>query len=219
MRAACAAASRPRGSEGRRGCAGRRCAGEMPSSQRDFLGGQMLIDQQQAGDCALLNRATALRDRRIDAVASHPRPHRDRRHATFLSGPSQIDRSSTRIFPWLNTQYETTSPNATVVQKAITAALATHDSQLRHARPRPGCAKAWWTGLDSNQRTLTRADLQSAAFNHSATSPGVHAQTIRGMVEHGQQARHMAAPAYRVNLARRRALRARAPEIDMPPAC
>lgn len=29
----------------------------------------------------------------------------------------------------------------------------------------------WWRGLDSNQRTLARADLQSAAFNHSATSP------------------------------------------------
>src|SRR3546814_8021601 len=31
--------------------------------------------------------------------------------------------------------------------------------------------RRWWTGLDSNQRTLTRADLQSAAFNHSATCP------------------------------------------------
>jgi hypothetical protein len=29
----------------------------------------------------------------------------------------------------------------------------------------------WWTGLDSNQRTENRADLQSAAFNHSATCP------------------------------------------------
>jgi hypothetical protein len=29
----------------------------------------------------------------------------------------------------------------------------------------------WWKGLDSNQCTLTRADLQSAAFNHSATLP------------------------------------------------
>ena len=33
-------------------------------------------------------------------------------------------------------------------------------------------ARQWWRGLDSNQRTLARADLQSAAFNHSATSPG-----------------------------------------------
>src|SRR4029078_9971253 len=31
--------------------------------------------------------------------------------------------------------------------------------------------RGWWRGLDSNQRTLARADLQSAAFNHSATSP------------------------------------------------
>jgi hypothetical protein len=30
---------------------------------------------------------------------------------------------------------------------------------------------SWWTGLDSNQRTENRADLQSAAFNHSATCP------------------------------------------------
>ena len=39
-----------------------------------------------------------------------------------------------------------------------------------------GCREStrpqWWRGLDSNQRTLARADLQSAAFNHSATSPG-----------------------------------------------
>ena len=29
----------------------------------------------------------------------------------------------------------------------------------------------WWRRLDSNQRTHKRADLQSAAFNHSATPP------------------------------------------------
>ena len=29
----------------------------------------------------------------------------------------------------------------------------------------------WWRGQDSNLRTHTRADLQSAAFNHSATPP------------------------------------------------
>ncbi len=29
----------------------------------------------------------------------------------------------------------------------------------------------WWRGLDSNQRTLTRPDLQSGAFNHSTTPP------------------------------------------------
>src|SRR5215217_262167 len=41
--------------------------------------------------------------------------------------------------------------------------------------------RKWWRGLDSNQRTLARADLQSAAFNHSATSPRC------------RQARHVAA--------------------------
>jgi hypothetical protein len=42
-------------------------------------------------------------------------------------------------------------------------------------QPSPGtaCRRCWWTGLDSNQRTLARADLQSAAFNHSATCPDV----------------------------------------------
>jgi hypothetical protein len=29
----------------------------------------------------------------------------------------------------------------------------------------------WWRGTDSNHRTRKRADLQSAAFNHSATPP------------------------------------------------
>ncbi len=29
----------------------------------------------------------------------------------------------------------------------------------------------WWGGLDSNQRTLSRSDLQSDAINHSTTSP------------------------------------------------
>jgi hypothetical protein len=38
----------------------------------------------------------------------------------------------------------------------------------------------WWRGLDSNQRTLARADLQSAAFNHSATSPRGEARQMAG---------------------------------------
>jgi hypothetical protein len=31
--------------------------------------------------------------------------------------------------------------------------------------------KSWWAGADLNRRTLTRTDLQSVAFNHSATYP------------------------------------------------
>ncbi len=31
--------------------------------------------------------------------------------------------------------------------------------------------ESWWRGTDSNHRTRKRADLQSAAFNHSATHP------------------------------------------------
>ena len=32
-------------------------------------------------------------------------------------------------------------------------------------------SKRWWKGVDSNHRTHKRADLQSAAINHSATFP------------------------------------------------
>ncbi len=32
-------------------------------------------------------------------------------------------------------------------------------------------SKFWWTGQDLNLRTLARADLQSAAIDHSATCP------------------------------------------------
>ena len=46
---------------------------------------------------------------------------------------------------------------------------------FRESRSRPRRRQSsgwgWWTGLDSNQRTFARADLQSAAFNHSATCP------------------------------------------------
>lgn len=31
----------------------------------------------------------------------------------------------------------------------------------------------WWRGQDSNLRTHKRAELQSAAFNHSTTPPRV----------------------------------------------
>ncbi len=34
-----------------------------------------------------------------------------------------------------------------------------------------GLLKKWWKGQDSNLCTLARADLQSAAINHSATLP------------------------------------------------
>jgi hypothetical protein len=52
--------------------------------------------------------------------------------------------------------------------------------------------REWWRGLDSNQRTLARADLQSAAFNHSATSPQRSCRSHR-------QARHVTAHQSPVN--------------------
>ena len=33
---------------------------------------------------------------------------------------------------------------------------------------------SWWAEMDSNHRTLTRTDLQSAAFSHSAICPFSH---------------------------------------------
>ena len=65
--------------------------------------------------------------------------------------------------------------------------------------PRTACARWWWRGLDSNQRTLARADLQSAAFNHSATSPD-------GGTDVPQSARQMAVLVPAVNAGRRRKL-------------
>jgi hypothetical protein len=48
----------------------------------------------------------------------------------------------------------------------------------------------WWTGLDSNQRTLSRADLQSAAFNHSATCPLVRFGKRRPMAKENGEVNH-----------------------------
>ena len=42
---------------------------------------------------------------------------------------------------------------------------------LLNSSAKPLSTTAWWRGLDSNQRTRKRADLQSAAINHSATPP------------------------------------------------
>ena len=39
------------------------------------------------------------------------------------------------------------------------------------AQPKLAQRARWWRGLDSNQRTPKRADLQSAGFNHSPTPP------------------------------------------------
>src|SRR5262245_31100537 len=49
-------------------------------------------------------------------------------------------------------------------------ASAGHHSPLR---------EEWWKGLDSNQRTLSRADLQSAAINHSATLPAMLPRSLK----------------------------------------
>src|SRR5437660_8346730 len=55
-------------------------------------------------------------------------------------------------------------------------------------------SEGWWRGLDSNQRTLARADLQSAAFNHSATSPGAAGPPCGGASKRCQRAPLAAVP-------------------------
>ena len=47
----------------------------------------------------------------------------------------------------------------------------TNDYTTTNQRLLPPTTKNWWRELDSNQRTRKRADLQSAAINHSAISP------------------------------------------------
>lgn len=44
-----------------------------------------------------------------------------------------------------------------------------------------------WAGKDSNLRTLTRTDLQSVAFNHSATCPGVQSQKEQRRIRTSEQ--------------------------------
>ena len=36
----------------------------------------------------------------------------------------------------------------------------------------------WWAEMDSDHRTLTRTDLQSAAFSHSATYPNIKIKKV-----------------------------------------
>ena len=58
----------------------------------------------------------------------------------------------------------------------------------------------WWRGLDSNQRTRKRADLQSAAINHSATSPrnptlsGFSGRTSNAATDSGNRAQRSGFP-------------------------
>src|SRR3954454_24241599 len=59
------------------------------------------------------------------------------------------------------------------IYRVVSRACAPPERRKHSGAGAKRLTERWWRGLDSNQRTLARADLQSAAFNHSATSPGV----------------------------------------------
>ena len=54
---------------------------------------------------------------------------------------------------------------------SVVHGLIQHLENKRKKRHFQALSKKWWRGVDSNHRTHKRADLQSAAINHSATSP------------------------------------------------
>ena len=68
----------------------------------------------------------------------------------------------------------------------------------RKLAPVPSAAAGWWRGLDSNQRRHTSTDLQSVAFDRSATPPGV---LLRALVKAGVKlCSRTALPEYRVSV-------------------
>ena len=78
-------------------------------------------------------------------------------------------------------------------------------------------SEGWWRGLDSNQRTLARADLQSAAFNHSATSPRGHAGRMLG--RRAMWRRGLSLSTREDALSPRALALACAPNFNSPPDC
>ena len=48
---------------------------------------------------------------------------------------------------------------------------STHLGQKKKRRFRDAVPFKWWAGMDSNHRNPKMTDLQSVAFNHSATYP------------------------------------------------
>ena len=72
----------------------------------------------------------------------------------------------------------------------------------------------WWRGLDSNQRTRKRADLQSAAINHSATSPNVNPELCHE-VRYGPQL-SLGYPALEIGVRHASKLNRRLPERLKP---
>jgi hypothetical protein len=140
---------------------------------RNFLGGQVLVDKQQAIQLPLAEPADSGLKRQILA------PFGRNAHLNPLSATALIDfNQHNRLF----TAKEANRQNDEIAFNSdgfLAWSLRGWLTDVRHApQSRMRCAWRWWRGLDSNQRTLARADLQSAAFNHSATSPGGQARQM-----------------------------------------
>jgi hypothetical protein len=94
-------------------------------------------------------------------AASRHSPSSNATNIRLSARISPVFRGLSRVGSFLEPRFSWTSESKRRI-------FGNREDRGREARREP----CWWRGLDSNQRTLARADLQSAAFNHSATPPG-----------------------------------------------
>ena len=169
----------------------------------------MLSDEPQAVELAFAQLGDPFRNLWLDIRESSP--GRGIRHSSFLS-LSVLPRASPRVSGNLRHNGAISKEPTVIIRlpNSIVPTLPRHFAGCL-ASQSSGTSEGWWRGLDSNQRTLARADLQSAAFNHSATSPYVQAGAPNG----GASIRCQRAPKFGVPVAPRR--RSGAPFFDQSP--
>ena len=179
--------ARLRGYEAPDGCAGRRCGAKFRAPPQF----PSRIDAGRRDEDSRAGRGSALP--RVEP--SHRRAHclraPDRCQASHPYRPTQSPPRPMAILPSIESwrllyAYTLRSPNIEPVRGSYNDFVP--DPSGAVANP----ASEWWRGLDSNQRTLARADLQSAAFNHSATSPrGLPRADHPAMIQRGEGRRAM----------------------------
>src|SRR5690348_1082520 len=151
----------------------------------DFLRAEVLRDQTKAIELPFRQPRHALGNRIPSRLRSGPivlrravrifqgNPH-PAQHGAKL--PEQRVSADLRLFAKIPQHIHRIS--AKMGESPLTLVSSAGLARLHARAPRPE-GDQWWRGLDSNQRTLARADLQSAAFNHSATSPRVQARRAK----------------------------------------